>query len=214
MSEYRRFAKPLDLTSATQSFRDRFWSKVDQRGPDECWEWTAYRKPSGYGQFTLTKGVFITASRVSLALTMPLMAGVVACHRCDNPPCVNPAHLFTGTQRDNTEDCISKGRGNRARGEDTYSSRLTEADVLAIRAEPERFGMYRELGRRYGVDGNTIRAVRNGTRWTHLDMTVNRSLACTKGHPVEALGLRREVCSICAEDYRISRLTASKRGAA
>ncbi len=68
----RAFAAALDLTGASDALRDRFWSKVDRRGPDECWPWLEHRKRSGYGQFVLRRGVFVTSSRVALALVEPL----------------------------------------------------------------------------------------------------------------------------------------------
>lgn len=163
------FAGELDLRNASDSLRERFWSKVDVRGADECWEWQAYRKPSGYGQFTLRKGEFYTASRVALALSgVVLEQGECACHSCDNPPCVNPAHLFAGDQSVNTIDCIRKGRGNRVRGGMAPSARLTEEDVRTIRALAHYYGIYAELGRKYGVAANTIRSIRRGTKWKHV----------------------------------------------
>lgn len=161
----RRFALPLDLTNADAHLRERFWSKVDVRGADECWEWNAHRKASGYGQFVLSKGIFITASRASLAMVTPLGPREVARHTCDNPPCVNPAHLVKGTQVDNALDSVSRGRARRAQGEACASAKLTAADVLAIRAEADRYGLVEELGRKYGVAGNTIRSVRVGRTW-------------------------------------------------
>lgn len=166
----RRFATGLDLTGVDQAFLDRFWSKVDQRGPDECWPWIAYRKPEGYGQFTLVKGTYITASRISLALSLgrPLATGEIACHRCDNPPCCNPAHLFVGSVLDNAMDSVNKGRARRAKGESTPSSKLTEEQIREIRAYPDRYGLLAELGRQYGVAANTIRSIRLGQKWSHV----------------------------------------------
>ena len=160
----------LDLSNVDQTFRDRFWSKVDIGGPDECWEWTAHRQRAGYGEFTVAKGEFHTASRVSLALSIgALPVGMSACHSCDNPPCCNPAHLFLGTPADNTNDCIRKGRGNRARGEDTFSARLTEEIVRGIRSRvPMRYGEMSELAREHGVSLNTIAAVVRGKKWGHV----------------------------------------------
>jgi hypothetical protein len=164
------FASPLDLTSMDENFRQRFWSKVNIGAPDACWEWTARRQASGYGQFTVRKGVFMTASRVSLALTIgrPLEAGEVACHKCDNPPCVNPTHVFAGTQSDNIFDCVSKGRAIRAVGEATSSNKLTEADVVAIRAHPNRYGLAAELARHFNVSDTTVRRIRAGKKWRSI----------------------------------------------
>lgn len=160
------FASALDLTDVDQSFRDRFWEKVDVRGADECWEWRAHRKVTGYGQFTISKGVFATASRVSLALSgVVLREGEAACHRCDNPPCVNPAHLFAGTQVVNTLDCVEKGRANRASGTDHPSARLDHEAVRRIRSADLRFGDMTRLAREYGVSLTSIRRIRNGQTW-------------------------------------------------
>jgi hypothetical protein len=160
--------KPLDLTNAPATLRERFWSKVDIRTIDECWEWQAHRKRSGYGQFTVAKGDFHVASRVSAALREPVPAGTHVCHTCDNPPCVNPAHLFVGTPSENILDSVSKGRANRARGVDHPDSRLTERDVKYIRTLPRRYGLIAELARRFGVSDTAIRRVRAGITWRHV----------------------------------------------
>jgi hypothetical protein len=96
---------------ATVSPEDRFWSKVDKRGPDECWEWRGHRSHDGYGRVKI-KGKIFTASRAVLFLTRgePIPPGTYACHSCDNPPCCNPAHLWLGTNRDNQLDARRKGR--------------------------------------------------------------------------------------------------------
>jgi hypothetical protein len=216
----RPFAQALDLTQVDASFRDRFWSKVDRRGDDECWPWLAYRKPAGYGQFTVRKGVFATASRVALALTLgrPLVRGEVACHACDNPPCCNPAHLFVGTQVDNSVDCIVKGRARRAQGEQQGAAKLVEADVLAILAEPAYYGVARALSRRYGVSESVIRRIRQRRLWAHLDADVNGTRLCTKGHALAGANRlpspdpsARTSCSKCAEAFRVSRLVSNRR---
>ena len=166
----RAFAAPLDLTEAGEAFRERFWSKVDQGGPDECWPWLAHRKSSGYGQFVVRKGVFMTSSRVALALTIgrPLDLGELACHRCDNPPCCNPAHLFPGSVVDNALDSVAKGRARRAWGVDHPSAKLTVEQVREIRSHADRHGLGVELARQYGVTKNTIYAIRSLKKWRHV----------------------------------------------
>lgn len=164
----RPFASAVDLTSIDDVTRDRFWSKVDIRSADECWEWQAFRTQHGYGRFTLPGDVSIQASRMSLAMVRPLAQGEVACHRCDNPPCVNPGHLFAGTQSVNALDSVAKGRARRATGERNASAKLTDEQVRAIRTAPHYWGIYSELGRLYGVADNTIRYIRTGRKWRHV----------------------------------------------
>lgn len=88
----------------------RFWAKVNKKGKNQCWEWTAARDPFGYGRFGLN-GKICTASRFSWELHYsPISKGMCVLHKCDNPPCVNPNHLFLGTRSDNVADMIAKGR--------------------------------------------------------------------------------------------------------
>ena len=86
----------------------RFWNKVDKSG--NCWVWTAHHNPDGYGRFRIGDK-FYSAHRVAWEKENgPIPAGMCVLHRCDNPPCVRVSHLFLGTNSDNVQDCLQKGR--------------------------------------------------------------------------------------------------------
>jgi hypothetical protein len=90
---------------------ERFWSKVDKRGPDECWPWLGNIGLNGYGRF-FYRGSWRPANRIGLQITLgrELNQTEKACHHCDNPPCVNPAHLWSGSVAENAQDSVRKGR--------------------------------------------------------------------------------------------------------
>ena len=89
--------------------KDRFWSKVDIKSPDECWPWTASRTRQGYGHFGWNQKV-VEASRVAYILTHGDPGDFCVLHSCDHPECCNPAHLRAGTHQDNSQDMVDRGR--------------------------------------------------------------------------------------------------------
>lgn len=151
----------------------RFWSKVRRGKPEDCWEWTgAFLKGSRasmrYGSIGLVnsagRSVTYRAHRFAWMLVNgSIQDGMNVLHRCDNTKCCNPSHLFLGTQRENIDDQLAKGRW--LRGEQAGRAKLTEAQVLEMRASDKPDKYYAEL---YSVYPQTIRKARNGEKWAHL----------------------------------------------
>jgi hypothetical protein len=151
-----RKAKPL---------ADRFWAKVHKT--DGCWLWTASLGTHGYGQIGVgntVKGAY----RVAWELTFgPIPKGLSVCHRCDNPKCVRPSHLFIATQAGNLRDMTTKGRRRSSPnpGERNGNHRLTATNVAAIRRRHAAGESLRALGHDYGVWHTTIADIVKRRTW-------------------------------------------------
>jgi len=148
---------------------ERFWGKVNRRGADECWEWTGALDRQGYGRVGRRKASLL-AHRYALELTLgEIPPELCACHRCDNPPCCNPAHLFLGTRTENSRDAKRKRRF--AHGERHYRAKLTAADVTFIRVGRHIGIRQARLAREFGVSFQSISDVDRGRHWAHtLDL--------------------------------------------
>lgn len=167
----------------------RFWAKVDKdNGPiirDElgrCWIWTAGKFTDGYGTISIN-GKSLMAHRVSYAIHHGhIPSDFLICHACDNPPCVNPSHLWPGTNKDNGADCTAKGRrakGDRngmrkhpnrvMRGEDHGKSKLTTLEIEAIRARySEGKISQKRLAAEFGICKATVYYIVHRKVWAHI----------------------------------------------
>lgn len=120
---------------------ERFWAKVDKRGPDECWLWLAASDQHGYGTFW-TGERLIKAHRFAYKLAHGDFDDALDClHKCDRPPCCNPTHLFLGTAQDNVDDMLSKGRYSKVKGEDASNAMYSNEQVRQFREEYAKCGM-------------------------------------------------------------------------
>lgn len=162
----------IPLSLIDDSVKARFWAKVDVRGPDDCWQWKSGKRGKGYGIFRFARHNQV-ASRMSLAMFLGrnLLKGEMACHHCDNPPCVNPNHLFAGTAKDNMSDCVAKGRtakwnGSRI-GEGNPRARLTVDQARVIKASRDTHPTV--LARTYRVSRALVYGIWAGTVWPHLE---------------------------------------------
>jgi hypothetical protein len=155
-----------------RTVEERFWSKVAIGEPGECWEWQRSRNADGYGQFKLASGESPQrASRVAWMLSFgDIPDGLWVLHRCDNPPCCNPAHLFLGTAADNHADMRAKGRAAGYRHQNYLAlvqgvRHLTDEEIQLARHLHGQGASCRSIARRLNVAHTTISRLVNGTHW-------------------------------------------------
>jgi len=134
----------------------RFWSKV-QKHKNCCWIWARCKDTKGYGQFRFNKRMW-GAHRVAYYLTYGDPGSLCVLHKCDNPSCVRPDHLFLGSHTDNMQDSVKKGRHSHKHTKHTI---LTPNQIQSIRKLCQCGTTYTEIAKKYGVSQNTIYNISN-----------------------------------------------------
>ncbi|WP_158618922.1 MULTISPECIES: HNH endonuclease [Pantoea] len=135
----------------------------------ECWEWQRHTNNAGYGKLTINgRGVY--AHRLAYQLTKgDLPQGMEVLHSCDNPACINPAHLAAGTHSQNMKDCSAKGRAKMptviVRGERNGAAKLREVDVRSIKRLLEKGWTQRDIAERFGISQSQVSHIKLGRAW-------------------------------------------------
>lgn len=181
---YGKYCSPLHYREGKKRpLAERFWEKVDKSG--ECWIWTAGKLPWGYGAFTDARRPIgeTVAHRIAWTFTHgPIPKGLQVLHWvCDNPPCVRPSHMKLGTNAQNRQDSVNKGRHARGKnsgwglhperqtkGEASHHAKLTEAKVREIRQRSAAGETGRSLAVAFGVDPMQISRIVRRLRWKHV----------------------------------------------
>ncbi len=176
---------------------ERFWGKVEVRGPTECWPWMAGKDDDGYGSFWIipqNRGAHRVAFELHWGVSLP--SWLCVCHECDNRPCCNPGHLWIGTNADNQVDCKVKGRRatgdrngsrlhpesrphgdlngarshpkTRPRGVRHKQARLTELQVFGIMARLLMGAEQRQVAKEFGTARSHVHRIWSGKAWKHL----------------------------------------------
>ena len=137
---------------------------------DSCIEWTGARDSKGYGNKNIAGKYFKTHRLAYAWVNGPIPDGMWVLHKCDNPPCCNPDHLFLGTHKDNMRDMKEKGRAKGLVGTENHKATLTEAQVLEIRFDNHgrKYGRIRRLSEKHGVSRAVVDRIRRNETWKHL----------------------------------------------
>lgn len=163
-----RDAALQQLTEAPRDVRMRTLVRLCDKleGDDACWLWKGARDKDGYGVFQLDRKTTQRAIRVMFALTHERLPNGVVRHTCDTPACARPEHLVDGTNKQNTQDMIRRGRKASTAGVQNGSAKLTVESVQQIRDRYAAGGILQaELAREYGVDNSSISNVITGKNW-------------------------------------------------
>lgn len=176
-----------------------FWEKVDKSC--ECWNWIGGKFSNGYGMVRYNRKNF-SAHRLSYAMAYgEVPSGKIVCHKCDNPSCVNPSHLFVGTYRDNIQDMIRKGRKANSSGEANGQAKLTEGQVKEIKIRyAEGNVSHNELAKEYNVSSALIGLITQGKVWANVDGPLTDGMSIRDKRPSKVKGERNANAKLKEQD--------------
>lgn len=164
---YARHLKGQDLSKKTRfekTHEERFFEKIVVGGDDECWPWSGAKCAKGYGMFRMeTKRLIRSHRYMYMVKNGGIPNKMLVCHKCDNPSCCNPKHLFVGTDSDNMTDMVKKGRNLPGK----WANKLTPQTVIEIR-NLAGVVTQKELAERYNVKQSTINSVIRRINWKHI----------------------------------------------
>lgn len=154
----------------------RFYDKVKFDSPDKCWEWSGAVSSGGYGSFNVYRSISIYGKPKTIAshrymfmrLFGKLPTTIWVLHKCDNPKCVNPNHLYSGTGKNNADDREIRGRGNHVYGSRQHLSKLNERDIPSIRERLKNGETQLALSKLFGVANSTISRIERGETWKQV----------------------------------------------
>jgi hypothetical protein len=155
-----------NVTRYYKSIEDRFWASCPKGAPDSCWEWKGHRQPKGYGSIHQSHKVHM-AHRIAYEIHFgPIPDNTQVLHKCDNPPCCNPNHLFLGSIADNMTDKTAKQR--QARGENIGKAKFTESDIREMRRLYDTGVKQVDIAKLFGLSQGHVTRIVNRKAWTHV----------------------------------------------
>jgi hypothetical protein len=155
------FKKNLLRHQPTQKLNaEDFWNKMDKSNSDGCWVWSGIVDYKGYGKIKFNNKRYKTHRLAYILTNGEICDNLLVCHKCDNPPCCNPDHLFLGTNQDNIIDCLKKDRQT--------ASKLKTSDIASIRKLREEGHDAKVIANLFNVTPQAIREVLNGKRWYYI----------------------------------------------
>lgn len=150
---------------------ERFWTKVDKKSDNECWEWKSTILNTGYGQFTIKAINKYSSHRIAYSLYNNEVINItdLILHNCDNRKCCNPYHLRKGTHKENMKDMTNRNRSYKPNGEKHPNCKLTEQDIIDIRAKyiPRKYTQ-QKLADEYNLSIQHVSDIINKKKWKHI----------------------------------------------